>query len=994
MADLHAVVLTNGRMLVMASFFGIDSVVRGVAAGIISGQEIVIWHPALENERVASPYGYYVGDHFYSYRNGYRMFTRPFITEPGRKLVHCVVIHERCFASEYMEGESGNRYIEKDIVSGLLENESVDRYAALMAHLSAEFNVPAIAEWGWGEYIYRELERRGRLCPMRVYVNEELGWPVDAVELSVREKDVLDVITDGLREGRISLPEGDVEAPPLGEYSTLAEYLREFAPYLAQKVERAAPPLHDIHADPLPAEIATIARVPFPVQAHAATAIYKGILAARKGKMPRVFFLNCGDMGTGKTQVANTVFHLLKSRFGRLRVLVLAPQITIPQWHKEEIMRTIPYAKVTVLNNWKETLRYIRRTKDKKPNGLEIVLMGHDRAKLGFAPWVCALYKRIRGSKSIRAWHCPDCHLPLSDPEDPDSYAYWDVLAYGAPPRKVPSSGILSGSDVQVEWRKGTAAFMAFRKCEHCGAVLRRPANKSRGETILRPRLEPAWLMKKMLPKGHFDLMVLDEFHLFRGNSGRGAAMASLACISKFVLGLSGTPTTGRASSIYRVLERVCMRNLIDDGFGHGEIDSFVQRYGRLQETIKVLPTDGIFTRRNRERKTVKELPGIAPAVYVKYLMSSVFIDLEDLGIPLVELDEWVEFVDLDPEHRDAYREFHQELESACKRLMSRGKRGAWSKFLPAVLNYAVYPKGQEVVLNESEDGAVEMVRAPDLGDDYYSAPERRLVELIREDVDEGRCAMVYCWYTSKYGIDERVNRVLREHGIRSVVLKSSTVSPDERQDWIREQVKSGVQVIVTNLQLVEVGLNLIQTPSIYVYQNSYQTEKVRQATKRAHRPNQTKRCKIVYIVPNGTQCVAQFSNSIACRAQAMYLEGRLLADELARYTDGYNELTRDLSKCLATTEVAQKWSELAARDTIRTVSEADFERELRAAYARLRQITLDLCEGRISVDEAQAEVRRMVEVKVLSMDDYLSLKRRHRRKVTPGQLCLDLVSL
>ena len=315
--------------------------------------------------------------------------------------------------------KAGTGILRKDIVSGLLENESVDRYAALMAHLSAEFNVPAIAEWGWGEYIYRELERRGRLCPMRVYVNEELGWPVDAVELSVREKDVLDVITDGLREGRISLPEGDVEAPPLGEYSTLAEYLREFAPYLAQKVERAAPPLHDIHADPLPAEIATIARVPFPVQAHAATAIYKGILAARKGKMPRVFFLNCGDMGTGKTQVANTVFHLLKSRFGRLRVLVLAPQITIPQWHKEEIMRTIPYAKVTVLNNWKETLRYIRRTKDKKPNGLEIVLMGHDRAKLGFAPWVCALYKRIRGSKSIRAWHCPDCHLPLSDPEDP-----------------------------------------------------------------------------------------------------------------------------------------------------------------------------------------------------------------------------------------------------------------------------------------------------------------------------------------------------------------------------------------------------------------------------------------------------------------------------------------------------------------------------------------------------------------------------------------------
>ena len=38
MADLHAVVLTNGRMLVMASFLAL-TVVRGVT-GIISGQEI------------------------------------------------------------------------------------------------------------------------------------------------------------------------------------------------------------------------------------------------------------------------------------------------------------------------------------------------------------------------------------------------------------------------------------------------------------------------------------------------------------------------------------------------------------------------------------------------------------------------------------------------------------------------------------------------------------------------------------------------------------------------------------------------------------------------------------------------------------------------------------------------------------------------------------------------------------------------------------------
>jgi hypothetical protein len=983
MADLHALIAEHGS-IVMASFYGIDSVVRGVAAGIVSNQEIIVEHPDVTSS-VMSSYGYsHGGESFWAYNKGYRMFTRPFISEPGRNIVHCVLIHERCFVSEYKtdEGYAGS----KIVLSGLISNETSDIRAAVMARLSADFNVPNIPEWA--HYIYEQLESRECLIPLRSLLNEDIGWLVDGVRIDIQESDVLDIITDGLREGRIALPEGNIEAPALRSYEVLADYLHEYAPYLAEKVEQSAPPLHDIDGDALPAEIRTMDRIPFPVQAHAATALYKGVLAARKGEMPKALFLNCGDMGTGKTQIANTLMHLLCSHYGGLRVLVMVPQITIPQWKNEEILKTVSYAKVTVLNNWKDTLSYIQRTMGVKPNGLEVVLIGHDRAKLGYDPWTCALYRRIKGSKRVYAWHCPDCFNVLMDPREPDFPAHWDVLAYGEPPDDIPSSGILSGY-VSVKWRRTAAVMRDMRKCPHCGAILRRPANRANNETRFRPRLEPAWLMKNRLPKGHFDLMVLDEFHLFRGDSGRGAAMASLVCISKFVLGLSGTPTTGRASSIYRILERICMNVLMDDGFEHGSLESFVQRYGRLQEITKVYPDSGVHTRRNRERKTVRELPGIAPAVYVRYLMSSVFIDLEDLGVPLVELDEWVEFVELDTDHRDAYRVFHRNLESACKQLMARGNRGAYSKFLPAVLNYAVHPCEQEVVLGDPEDG--EIITAPGFGADYYSAPERRLLELVLDDVAEDRCAIVYCWYTNKYGIDKRVSKVLTDHGVRSVVLKSTTVSPDERQDWIRKQIRDGAQVIVANLSLVEVGLNLVQTPSIYVYQNSYQTEKVRQATKRAHRPHQTKRCKIVYIVPDGTQCVPQFTNSVACRAQAMYLEGRLLADELARYTDGYNELTRDLSKCLASTETAQKWRELAARDTVRTVGEADFERELRVAYKRLCRITLDLCEGKMTVQQAQDEVRKLIEVKVLSLDEHRDLKWRERRKVTPGQLCLDI---
>jgi len=973
----------------MASFFGIDSVARGVAAGLVANQEVVIDHPDVQT-RTTSSYSYYRGyynrsqkESFYTFASGYRIFARPFMAEPGRNLIHVILIHESCFFQEFKDKKNKRKHVSverKFVISGIEGPD--DLLPGISSRLAADFNMPDIPEWR--EYIYSRLELQGCLRPVRVMQNSDLGWSVSAVELANIEEDVIvEAITSGLQDGSISLPEGDVDAPPLKDFDSLAEYLKEYAPSLA-RVGKSAKPLHDIDNDPLPAEISTMKRIPFPVQAHGATAIFKGMLAYLKGLIPdRVFFMNCGEMGSGKTQVANTLLHLLYHHFKSLRVLITVPQITIPQWHKEEILKTIPYAKVKVINNWKDTLKFIWRTRGKKPDGLEIVLMGHDRAKLGFEPWFCALWKRIRCSgKKVYAWHCPDCFKPLPDPDDEDSYAWWDVLAEGSPPEGIPPSGIISGN-VQVKWKKATAAAAALRKCPHCGAVLRRPARKAGGETHLRPRLEPAWLMKKMLPKNHFDLMVIDEFHLFRGNSGRGMALASLVCICKFVLGLSGTPTTGRASSIYRILERICMNKLIEDGFEYGNLEEFVKRYGRLQDITKLVPADGVHTRRSNERKSTKELPGIAPSIYVRYLMSSVFIDLVDLGIPLVELDESVEFVDLDPEHREAYQAFHQDLERVCKKMVARGKKGAYSKFLPAVLNYAVVPREQEIVFDETE-----VVTAPGFAEDYISAPERKLLELVQEDIKQGRCAMVYAWYTNKYAIDERIHQVLTKQGIKSAVLKSHTVSSDDRQDWIREQISKGAQVIVTNIGLVEVGLNLIQTPSIYFFQNTYQTEKARQAAKRAHRPTQTKKCKIVYIVPNGTQCVPQFENSVACRAQAMYLEGRLLSEELSRYTDGYNALARDVSKCLAKTEVADKWKELAARDTIRTVTEADFQREQLAAFKRLQEITLSLCEGKISAAEAKTEIENMV--KVLGLEDYLALKKRQQKRIAPGQLCLD----
>ena len=824
------------------------------------------------------------------------------------------------------------------------------------------------------------------ITTLNVYVDKELSqvWPIDAVRVMAGKDTVVKIICKGLKSGAIQLPEGNIEAPALKEYNSLHEYLKDYAPFLAKKIELIAKPLHDIEKDGFPSEIALMKKIPWPIQAHAATAIFKGIVKVLKKELNlRAFFMNCGDMGTGKTITALTVIHLLYHHLGALRVLLMPPGITIPQWINDEIKPTLPYAKIRVLRNWRDTLRFIQETRDKKPDGLEIVIIGRDRAKLGFDPWTCALWKRINGSTDY-AWHCPDCFRPLPHPEEPDDYAGWDVLAAGVPLEA--RAGLVKGN---VAWKKDDRLANQLKKCPYCKAVLRRPANKSRGETRLSPRFEPAWLMKRYLKKGHFDLMVVDEFHQFRGDSGRGASFASLACVSKIVLGLSGTPTTGKASSIVRILQRVCMSMLLEDGFQAGDVPSFVRTYGRLQEVTKIFASEGIHTRRGKERKTVKELPGIDPRVYVRYLFNSIFIEKPDLGIPLVEKREDVIFIELDKEHKEAYKDFHNRLDTACRRAVARGQKGAYAKFLPSVLNYAVLPRRYEVVIGQDEEDA-EVIVSQDFPDSYISAPERRLLEEVEKEIKQGRRVMVYCTYTNKYGIDQRLHRVFTMHGIPSAVLKAS-IPDEERQGWIQDQVNKGIMVIISNMTLVEVGLNLISLPNMFFYQGNYQTEVVRQAGERGHRFGQMKACSVLHFVPNGTQCVPQFENMIASRAQAMYIEGRLIADELARYTDGFNALTRDVSKCLATSDVAQKWKELAAKDiNIKTISEDKFKVELEKARKELVNLTLRLCGGHITSKEVQEAVRQMVAVQALSLERYQQLTRRQQKKVVPGQLFLD----
>ena len=65
----------------------------------------------------------------------------------------------------------------------------------------------------------------------------------------------------------------------------------------------------------------------------------------------------------------------------------------------------------------------------------------------------------------------------------------------------------------------------------------------------------PAQYVKERL-KGYFDLLIADECHQYKNQTGQGWAFAALESACKYTLGLTGTFAGGYASDLYYLLFR------------------------------------------------------------------------------------------------------------------------------------------------------------------------------------------------------------------------------------------------------------------------------------------------------------------------------------------------------------------------------------------------------------------------------------------------------
>src|SRR3546814_3867171 len=68
------------------------------------------------------------------------------------------------------------------------------------------------------------------------------------------------------------------------------------------------------------------------------------------------------------------------------------------------------------------------------------------------------------------------------------------------------------------------------------------------------------------------------------------------------------------------------------------------------------------------------------------------------------------------------------------------------------------------------------------------------------------------------------------------------------REDWIAEQLDRGIDVLITNPELVKTGLDLLEFPTIVFLQSGYNVYSLQQAARRSWRIGQKQPVRVVYL--------------------------------------------------------------------------------------------------------------------------------------------------
>ena len=695
---------------------------------------------------------------------------------------------------------------------------------------------------------------------------------------------------------------------------SLQDFVTEFGDELLDALNLANPPVYAgtprAHRQLV---LAGLKRRLFPAQADVVHAVTELLIERHE----RAAIVN-GEMGCGKTTVGIATAAVLHAE-GYRRTLVLSPPHLVYKWRRE-VLETVAGAKVWVLNG-PDTLVKLMKLREAlhvPAAGQEFFVLGRVRMRMGFH-WKPAFVRRRTVHGSIGA--CPQCGEVITDldgePINPIELDAEDIRRKCAhctsPLWTLMRPRTLSAND------QSTAVLKALKRIPTIGEVTAQKLMKQFGDTFLASMLgdnlfefinlmdangelvfsdrqaqrmeramanmefgfgeggyQPSEYIKRYLPQGTFDLLIADEAHEYKNaGSAQGQAMGVLAAKARKIVLLTGTLMGGYADDLFFLLFRSLPGRMIEDGYRpnrQGSLTSAAMAFMRDHGVLKDIYSESTGSSHKTAKgskitvRTVKA-PGFGPKGVLRCVLPfTVFLKLKDIGgNVLPPYDEEFRDIAMAPDQASAYRQLSGTLTMHLKQALAKRDTTLLGVVLNVLLAWPDTCFRSETVKHPRTHAMLAFTPAQ-FGDLDVMPKERELIDICRQEKAAGRKTLVYSVYTGTRDTTSRLKTLLEQEGFKVAVLRAS-VDASRREDWIAEQLDRGIDVLVTNPDLVKTGLDLLEFPTIVFMQSGYNIYTLQQAARRSWRIGQTQPVKVIYLGYADTSqmhCLALMAKKIA----------------------------------------------------------------------------------------------------------------------------------
>jgi hypothetical protein len=697
------------------------------------------------------------------------------------------------------------------------------------------------------------------------------------------------------------------------QFQTIYDYFKLFSRELGERILHDYPALQRFE-DPISPRVRQLLRRPFPAQAIAIMGVAKrwqeqhtaGIVA---------------ECGTGKTLMSLGAIHVHSDGKPYTAIAMVPPHL-VEKWAREAI-QTLPGIRVFMVDD-------LRNGGDPKvPHGVnEVRLQGKRIIRKGLRTTLTDLRLRKAYASAHKRWAsiCPGSSLFVVGRERAKLGYFWRH-AFQIP-RSGPNHGCVvnpeSGAPVIINEERLLAS--DFKDTKLSELIEERTGHPCRAQFV------PLWQadrekIQREAPidfigrymHGFFDYAICDEMHQLAGDTAQGNALGTLVSCANHLVGLTGTLMGGYAKDLYNLLWRFESEKMKQKGFvwGSAGCASFVSEYGVLETIETIEPADNDCSDA-KVTTIVKQKPGASPLLFGELLMHlCAFVFLEDIADKLPSYQETLINVPMDRELQEAYSELEDEMK-ACL-MENRKNRSVISKMLNTLLLYPDHPFGLGTLYGKrrNKDRHWEtfvIARPRDLPEDRLYSKERRLIEIVKAELAEGRLCHVFAVYTKTHDVPARISEVLSRAGIRTAILRAS-VPTTQREAWYAKKVAEGVQVVICHPKLVETGLDLLDFPTLIFYETGYSLHTLRQSSRRSWRIGQDRPVKVIFLCQEGTmqtKCLRLMGKKLLV---ALTLEGKFAGEGLHDIEDDDDMLAamaRELVQKDGIGETAdQIWSQL-----------------------------------------------------------------------------------